>query len=1011
MHNMPEVDESKKSIRFAIVQTLGLTFLVIVGILLFSRLWINRTIENEKAAIQSNLIQIMTLVRNSIEPDLVLYRNHTITRDEARDAIKLKLKKMIYKDKYGDNYIFMTTYEGYILVQPYQPWLENTYQWNMQDINGVYLAQGLYKTARENKDGGFFTYYYKPPNLQIPEEKLTYVIDVPEIECIMGTGMYMRLYYEDQTTTIRQITFITILLACLVLIITLFGLQRIRLTGKNLEKEIIRRGEYQQKLAESESNLRTVFNSISDSLIIHSAEGTIIEINNRVLDMFGCQRDQIIGGNVEKISAPGEYDQNKLDGYFKQAFADNDVLFEYQCRRLDTGEKFFVEVALRKANWYGQNVVLALVRDIQKRKYIERELTHSQMINEQAEEFGMFGHYFIDMESRKVSWSKGLYKIFGHDTNLPAPDFDEYETLIVPEDVEKTIRIRKEARKKYETTKMEYRIQRPNGEIRDLIVQTNWLSDGTNSQRYLIGSIQDLTEMNRAIREIKQNEEKFRTTMQQMSDGLILIDESSIIIEWNAAQEKLTNMKADNVLGKHVWDVFPKLGITDTEMIKASTLQKEILRTIETGESQFFSKPIEVALQQNDGSKRFVLLTMFPIKSSSRVKLGLISHDISEQKASLDKVNHELEKLASLRSIDASILERSTPEKTLQMVCSIAVKLLGVDASIIVAQISKDELTTAFKSLIDTPENPVIGELLQLQLATIEKLQVKKITPDILKTISQINQIDENTGETLHQVILPIIMNRKTCGYIQTFSRKPIPDDQEWNDYFVTLAGQTSLANENVTLITNEELAYNELNHAYEATIAGWSKALELRDEETKGHSDRVMFLACKLARRAGLPHDKMTSFRRGVLLHDIGKMGIPDRILLKPGPLTEDEWKIMKQHPGFAYDLLSTIPYLHDSLEVPFSHHERWDGSGYPQGLKGEEIPLAARIFAIVDVWDALISDRPYRNGWEPEKIKEYLLENKGKQFDPELVELFLDMIQKQEAGIETDEDKDCVF
>jgi HD-GYP domain-containing protein (c-di-GMP phosphodiesterase class II) len=115
--------------------------------------------------------------------------------------------------------------------------------------------------------------------------------------------------------------------------------------------------------------------------------------------------------------------------------------------------------------------------------------------------------------------------------------------------------------------------------------------------------------------------------------------------------------------------------------------------------------------------------------------------------------------------------------------------------------------------------------------------------------------------------------------------------------------------------------------------------------------------------------------------------MGIPDRILLKPGPLTEDEWKIMKQHPGFAYDLLSTIPYLHDSLEVPFSHHERWDGSGYPQGLKGEEIPLAARIFAIVDVWDALISDRPYRNGWEPEKIKEYLLENKGKQFDPELV------------------------
>ncbi len=241
----------------------------------------------------------------------------------------------------------------------------------------------------------------------------------------------------------------------------------------------------------------------------------------------------------------------------------------------------------------------------------------------------------------------------------------------------------------------------------------------------------------------------------------------------------------------------------------------------------------------------------------------------------------------------------------------------------------------------------MIAQLLDLQLAAIEKFKSTRFTSEDLEVVNQIHQIDAVSGKTLHQTMLPLIMNKKVSGYIQVFSRNPIPDDQEWMDYFLTLAGQTSLAIENVTLITNEELAYTELNQAYEATIAGWSKALELRDEETKGHSDRVMYLACRLAKKAGISRDKMTAFRRGVLLHDIGKMGIPDRILLKPGPLTGEEWKIMRLHPGMANDLLSTIPYLHDSLEVPYSHHEHWDGSGYPRGLKGKDIPLSARIFS----------------------------------------------------------------
>jgi HD-GYP domain-containing protein (c-di-GMP phosphodiesterase class II) len=153
-----------------------------------------------------------------------------------------------------------------------------------------------------------------------------------------------------------------------------------------------------------------------------------------------------------------------------------------------------------------------------------------------------------------------------------------------------------------------------------------------------------------------------------------------------------------------------------------------------------------------------------------------------------------------------------------------------------------------------------------------------------------------------------------------------------------------------------------------------------------------------------GIPNEQLIHIWRGVRLHDIGKMGIPDSILLKPGPLTDIEWEIMRRHPQYAYELLAPIEYLRPALEIPYYHHERWDGSGYPHGLKGEEIPLAARIFAVVDAWDALTSDRPYRSAWEQKKSLEYILEQRGKQFDPAVVDIFLRIIQDQ---IDKDEDE----
>ena len=189
--------------------------------------------------------------------------------------------------------------------------------------------------------------------------------------------------------------------------------------------------------------------------------------------------------------------------------------------------------------------------------------------------------------------------------------------------------------------------------------------------------------------------------------------------------------------------------------------------------------------------------------------------------------------------------------------------------------------------------------------------------------------------------------------------------------------------------------AHSQLLSAYEATIEGWSHAMDLRDKETEGHSRRVAELTVKMARAMGMTEDEIIHVRRGALLHDMGKLGVPDSILHKPDKLTAEEWVIMRQHPQFAYDMLYGIDYLRQALDIPYSHHEKWDGTGYPRGLKGEVIPLAARLFAVVDVWDALRSDRPDRKEWAAEETIEYIRGQAGSHFDPRVVEKFLEIIE----------------
>jgi putative nucleotidyltransferase with HDIG domain len=244
---------------------------------------------------------------------------------------------------------------------------------------------------------------------------------------------------------------------------------------------------------------------------------------------------------------------------------------------------------------------------------------------------------------------------------------------------------------------------------------------------------------------------------------------------------------------------------------------------------------------------------------------------------------------------------------------------------------------------------------------------------------------------------VPLLAKGKVRGVLEIFHRRPLHSYPEWLDFLQTLAGQAAIAIDNATLFENLEDANRELMQAYDATIEGWSRALDLRDKETEGHTLRVTEMTLILAHKFNFTDEELQHIRWGALLHDIGKLGVPDSILLKPGTLTEEEWVSMKKHPTFAYEMLLPIHYLQPALDIPYCHHEKWDGTGYPRALKGEAIPLAARLFAIVDVWDALTNDRPYRAAWTREEATQYIIDQSEKHFDPKVVELFLDLVRRR--------------
>ncbi|MGA9752135.1 MAG: PAS domain S-box protein [Acidobacteriota bacterium] len=496
----------------------------------------------------------------------------------------------------------------------------------------------------------------------------------------------------------------------------------------------------------------------------------------------------------------------------------------------------------------------------------------------------------------------------------------------------------------------------------------------------IVMTTRDVTERRQAQEELAASEERFRRLSEATFEG-IGITENGRVLDANRQLAEMLGYGLEEMIGREV-----------TEFV-APEHAEGVIESIRSGRTGLY----EHTARRKDGSLLYVETQGRNITYKGRLVRVSVVRDVTERRRAEERIKLQLQRLGGLRAIDSAITSSMDLHFTLSVFLEQVTQQLGVDAADVLL-LNADTQTLEYSAgrgfRTEAPRRTRLrmGECCAGR-AAIERRLVE--VPDLAATPNGFARSELLASEEFRAYFAaPLVAHGQVKGVFEVFHRGLLDPDEEWRNYLQTLAGQGAIALDSMTLFQNLQRSNVELGLAYETTLEGWSRALELRDRETQGHTMRVTELTMRLARAVGMDEQALTHVRRGALLHDIGKMGIPDGILLKPGPLSEEEWAVMRKHAEFALTLLWPVTYLRPALDIPYCHHERWDGSGYPRGLKGEEIPLAARVFAVVDNWDALSFDRPYRDAWPRERVLAYLQEKAGTLFDPAIVAAFVRLV-----------------
>ena len=765
-----------------------------------------------------------------------------------------------------------------------------------------------------------------------------------------------------------------------------------------LEDKLDKLEQTNRLLSESENNYKFLFENNPLPMWIYDLETLqFLTINDSAVEKYGFSRDEFLSMTLKDIrpaeDVPLLIDQ--ISGH-QEGFQQSGSWRH----RLKNGKIIFVEITSRQLNFNEKKARFVLAQDITERQIAEDSLRSSELNLRKAQVVANIGNWTWHIPSNLLESSNQVYSILGINKDTFTGNLiDITSKSIHPDDREAVSQLISESIRQKKPVPTEFRIVRKDGTIRTIWAETGELAfDKNGIPSSLSGIIQDITERKKSEKLLLDSEERLRLALKAANQGMfdINLQTGEAVVNENYA----TMLEYDPAVFVETYDFFvDRIHPEDRDSV-GEIFQEYIRKKV---------PDFRVELRQRTATGKWIwILSIGSIveydKEGRPLRMVGTHTDITNSKNSALKITNLLEesrrrlrRIGTLREIDIAINSNLQLETTLYILLTHVKEQLQIDAAAISLYDKKlNEFhylgnqgfrSGKIRNIRIKAENSLAGKTVK-KGAMIQKMDIRDCTDPVFASFLEEERIQDYYG-------LPLISKNKLIGVLEIFHRSEVDPDDEWLDYYETLAGEAAVAIENAQLVEGLQKAKDELTRAYDATIQGWSHAMDLRDKETEGHTQRVTEMTLDLARMMNLPEENLEHIRRGALLHDIGKMGIPDSILLKMDLLNDDERLIMKRHPQYAYEMLKSIDYLRPALEIPHLHHEKWDGSGYPLGLKGEQIPLAARLFAIVDVYDALISDRPYRNAWSMQEAIDYIKKQSGKHFDPEIVRIFIEYIE----------------
>jgi len=881
-----------------------------------------------------------------------------------------------------------------------------------------------------------------------------------------------------------------------------------------LEKNVTELEQTHDALQESEGRFRTIFNNINDCIIVCDLDGNIIEFNDRMSELFGYTRKEAMQLQVGILSTDQPpFTREAVEKKASLAASGTPQFFEWGVKS-KSGVQFWVGINMRRALIGNHDRLLIAARNITERKRAELVQFALYEISEAAHTAhdleGLFRliHAIIAEMMPARNCFVAIYDPEKDLVSFPyhVDEYDQDEAFWTPRKPSgglathvmrtgKPILLRMEDEDRLEQGGLAERIGTlsvdwlgvplksfDNITFGVLAVQT--YTEGiryTSHDRDLLALVS--TQIGMAVERfhvqeaLRSSEERFRSLVDNLGEGISSVDSEEYVIFMNPAGEQIFGIKTGRMVGHNIKEFIPPEQV--------STFDDQNLKR-QRGEKSTY----EVDIIRLGGERRMLQVTGEPRFDEDGNFLGTsaIFHDITDRKKAeeaLSKAEARYRQLIEQINMVVYLDSMGVPAQPLYISPQIKT-LLGYspeewlqDPELQVKVIHPDdqEMFVAEDNRTDLSGEPFLieyraysrdGHLVWIhdeavlvlgkegkpeawhgvmyditsrktaeEAVSRAEVRYRQLVEKI-RAVTYLDAVDEQSTTLFISPQVELLTGYPAEEWLsdsnlwldiihpddreQVFAEN-IQSNKSGEDFceeyrLITRDGRIIWVHDEASMLCDskgepeawhgvmydvterkwaeEELqnAHRSLAEAYDATIEGWSRALDLRDRETEGHTLRVTGMAVQFAEVLDIDDEEIKHIYRGCLLHDIGKMGVPDHILQKPGPLTDNEWEIMRLHPFYAYQMLSPIAYLRPALNIPYCHHEKWDGSGYPRGLKAEEVPLSARMFAIVDVWDALCSVRPYRRAWPEDKVIDYIRSQSGTHFEPRLVDIFLQLL-----------------